>query len=111
MSAALDPCRPFAEHDAAVRPSSPPCHPSAAAPARSVTELELAIDRALAWSTRHLTAVIRLAALAPYLDAGGSGNVVAGRLILAADELAGGADELAAIVADLRATASSESAR
>lgn len=99
--AALDPGRPFTADEADPRP---PVHRTAPTLVEvEPTVVELAIDRALAWSTRHLAATVRLAALVPYLDAGGSGHVVAARLALAADDLAAGAAQLDAIVVELRA--------
>ena len=103
MSAALDPCRPFTTDDVTERPPVIRTSPTVA-PAEP-TELVLAIDRAQQWASRHLSAVVRLAHWGPYLDAGGAGHIVAGRLALAAVDLAESADELAAIVADLLAAA------
>lgn len=98
---ALDPCRPFDADDPAER--APVRCTAPAVVEVEPTELQLALDRALAWANRYLSAVIRLAQWGPYLDAGGGADIVAARLALAADELAAGADELAVIVAELQA--------
>ncbi len=97
----LDPCRPFTA-DEVTEPPPVRCTAPTVVEVEP-TELQLALDRALAWANRYLSAVVRLAQWGPYLDAGGGADIVAARLALAAADLAAGADELAVMVAELQA--------
>ena len=99
----LDPARPFTVDEVAEQPPVRITAPTVVEV--EPTELQLALDRALAWADRYLSTVVRLAHWVPYLDAGGGAHIVAARLALAAADLAAGADELDGIVAALQTAA------
>lgn len=100
----LDPCRPFTDDEPAevkraqTRPVGPP-------PPGAVSELELAIDRAMLWADRHLVAIIRLAHWQPYLSYGGHQHIVAERVMYAAADMKAAAGELDQVLEDLRRAA------
>mgnify|MGYP000159153671 FL=1 len=68
----------------------------------ALTNLELAIDRALAWSSAHMSAVVRLAHWQPYLRDGGDPSHALAVVLAAAESIEAATTGAAEVVADLQ---------
>lgn len=101
FDAAPDPDSPWARVGPELGPPAP--RPEPAIVAR--TDLEDAVDAALAWSGGVLSAVVRLAEWAPYLQGGGLQVAAADRVLDAALDLHAAADDLFVLADRLRDSA------